>query len=74
MTINNLLPGVFDTDRVRTTSAGAAKKSGKTVEEVMAARRATIPAQRFGTADEFGAVCAFMCSAHGAYLTGRAFC
>jgi len=37
----------------------------------MAARRASIPAQRFGTADEFGAVCAFMCSAHGAYLTGQ---
>jgi 3-oxoacyl-[acyl-carrier protein] reductase len=71
VTINNLLPGVFDTDRVRSTSAGAAKKSGKTVEEVMAARRASIPAQRFGTADEFGAVCAFMCSAHGAYLTGQ---
>jgi 3-oxoacyl-[acyl-carrier protein] reductase len=71
VTINNLLPGVFDTDRVRSTSAGAAKKSGKTVEEVMAARQATIPAQRFGTADEFGAVCAFMCSAHAAYLSGQ---
>jgi 3-oxoacyl-[acyl-carrier protein] reductase len=71
VTINNLLPGVFDTDRVRSTSLGAAQKSGKTVEEVMAARRATIPAQRFGTADEFGAFCAFICSLQAGYLTGQ---
>jgi 3-oxoacyl-[acyl-carrier protein] reductase len=71
VTINNLLPGVFDTDRVRSTSLGAAQKSGKTVEEVMAARRATIPAQRFGTADEFGAFCAFICSVQAGYLTGQ---
>jgi len=71
VTINNLLPGVFDTDRVRTTSAGAAAKTGKPVEEILAARRATIPARRFGTPDEFGAVCAFMCSAQAAYLTGQ---
>ena len=71
VTINNLLPGVFDTDRVRGTSAGAAAKLGKTVEEVLAQRRATIPARRFGTADEFGAFCAFMCSAQAGYLTGQ---
>jgi 3-oxoacyl-[acyl-carrier protein] reductase len=71
VTINNLLPGVFDTDRVRNTSMGAAAKLGKTVEEVLAQRRATIPAKRFGTADEFGAFCAFMCSAHASYLTGQ---
>lgn len=71
VTINNLLPGVFDTDRVRSTSIGAAQKSGKTVEEVMAQRQKTIPAQRFGTPDEFGAFCAFMCSAHAGYLTGQ---
>jgi 3-oxoacyl-[acyl-carrier protein] reductase len=71
VTINNLLPGVFDTDRVRSTSIGAAAKSGKPVEEILAARRATIPAGRFGTPDEFGAVCAFMCSAQAAYLTGQ---
>jgi 3-oxoacyl-[acyl-carrier protein] reductase len=71
VTINNLLPGVFDTDRVRSTSMGAAAKLGKTVEAVLAQRRATIPAQRFGTADEFGAFCAFICSAHAAYLTGQ---
>ena len=71
VTINNLLPGVFDTDRVRTTSIGAAAKSGKTLDEVLDQRRQTIPAQRFGTADEFGAFCAFMCSAHAGYLTGQ---
>ena len=71
VTINNLLPGVFDTDRVRTTSVGAAAKAGKPVEEILAARRATIPARRFGTPEEFGAVCAFMCSAQAAYLTGQ---
>jgi 3-oxoacyl-[acyl-carrier protein] reductase len=71
VTVNNLLPGVFDTDRVRSTSAGAAAKLGKTVDQVLAQRRATIPAQRFGTADEFGAFCAFMCSAQAGYLTGQ---
>jgi 3-oxoacyl-[acyl-carrier protein] reductase len=71
VTLNNLLPGVFDTDRVRGTSAGTAAKLGKTVEEVLAQRRATIPARRFGTPDEFGAFCAFMCSAQAGYLTGQ---
>jgi 3-oxoacyl-[acyl-carrier protein] reductase len=71
VTINNLLPGVFDTDRVRSTSVGTAAKLGKTVEEVLAQRRATIPAKRFGTAEEFGAFCAFMCSAQAGYLTGQ---
>ena len=71
VTLNNLLPGVFDTDRVRTTSVGTAAKLGKTVEEVLAQRRETIPARRFGTADEFGAFCAFMCSAQAGYLTGQ---
>ena len=71
VTINNLLPGVFDTDRVRNTAMGTAAKLGKTVEEVLAQRRATIPAKRFGTSEEFGAFCAFMCSAHAAYLTGQ---
>ena len=71
VTINNLLPGVFDTDRVRNTSIGTAAKLGKSVEEVLAQRQAAIPAKRFGTADEFGAFCAFMCSAQAAYLTGQ---
>jgi NAD(P)-dependent dehydrogenase (short-subunit alcohol dehydrogenase family) len=55
VTINNLLPGVFDTDRIKATMEGAAKKTGKTPEEVMAARLATIPANRLGTPAEFGA-------------------
>jgi 3-oxoacyl-[acyl-carrier protein] reductase len=71
VTLNNLLPGVFDTDRVRNTSVGAAAKSGKTLEEVLDQRRQTIPTRRFGTPDEFGTVCAFMCSAQAGYLTGQ---
>ena len=71
VTINNLLPGVFDTDRLRTTMQGAAAKSGQPVEALLGKRRAGIPAARFGTADEFGAVCAFLCSAQAGYLTGQ---
>ena len=71
VTINNLLPGYFDTDRVRTTSAAAAAKAGKTVQEVIDARRLAIPAQRLGTSEEFGRTCAFLCSAHAGYITGQ---
>lgn len=71
VTINNLLPGWFDTDRVRTTMQAAAAKSGQSVEAVMDKRRAGIPAQRLGQADEFGAFCAFLCSRHAGYLTGQ---
>ncbi len=71
VTINNLLPGPFDTDRLAATMSGAAKAAGKTIEEVKEARRKLNPAQRFGTAAEFGAVCAFMCSAHAGYMTGQ---
>jgi 3-oxoacyl-[acyl-carrier protein] reductase len=71
VTINNLLPGAFDTDRLRTTVGGAAKQAGKSVEAVMEARRQAIPARRFGTADEFGAACAFLCSAQAGYITGQ---
>lgn len=71
VTINALLPGPFDTDRLRTTLAGAARAAGKSVEDVAAARRDAIPAQRFGTAEEFGAVCAFLCSAHAGYINGQ---
>ena len=71
VTINNLLPGFFDTDRIRTTMAGAAAKTGKSVDELLAARRSAIPAQRLGSADEFGAACAFLCSAHAGYITGQ---
>lgn len=71
VTINNLLPGSFDTDRIRKTMEGAAAKSGQSIDAVLAKREQAIPAQRLGTADEFGAVCAFLCSVHAAYLTGQ---
>jgi 3-oxoacyl-[acyl-carrier protein] reductase len=71
VTINNLLPGAFDTDRLRGTAAGAAKAQGKTIDELLAVRRKAIPAGRFGNADEFGATCAFLCSVHGGYITGQ---
>lgn len=71
VTINNLLPGVFDTDRIHTTTRAQAQKSGKTEDEIVAARLASVPARRLGTADEFGAMCAFLCSAHASYLTGQ---
>jgi len=71
VTINNLLPGWFDTDRIRATMQAAAAKSGQSVEAMIDKRRAGIPAQRMGRADEFGAFCAFLCSAQAAYLTGQ---
>jgi 3-oxoacyl-[acyl-carrier protein] reductase len=71
VTINNLLPGAFDTDRLRKTMQGAADKSGQAIEAIAAARAKGIPAQRFGSAEEFGALCAFVCSVHAGYLTGQ---
>ena len=71
VTINNLLPGAFDTDRLKGTMQGAAAKSGQPLEALMDARRKNIPAQRFGTPAEFGAICAFLCSTHAAYMTGQ---
>ena len=71
VTINNLLPGTFDTDRLKVTMGGAAKRSGQPLEVVMDARRKTIPAQRFGTAQEFGEICAFLCSMRASYMTGQ---
>jgi 3-oxoacyl-[acyl-carrier protein] reductase len=71
VTINNLLPGAFDTDRLRKTFAAGAAKAGLGVDEVAAKRRAAIPAQRFGTAAEFGAICAMLCSEQAGYLTGQ---
>jgi 3-oxoacyl-[acyl-carrier protein] reductase len=71
VTLNNLLPGAFDTDRLRKTLAAGAAKSGVPADEVAAKRRAGIPAQRFGTAAEFGALCAMLCSQQAGYLTGQ---
>ena len=71
VTINNLLPGAFDTDRLKSTMVGAAKKTGQSLEAVIDARRKSIPAQRLGQPDEFGATCAFLCSAHASYITAQ---
>ncbi len=71
VTINALLPGPFDTDRLGITMAGAAKASGQTLEAVMAQRAAQNPAGRFGSKEEFGAACAFLCSVHAGYITGQ---
>jgi 3-oxoacyl-[acyl-carrier protein] reductase len=71
VTFNNLLPGKFDTDRLKSTQASAAAKAGKALEDIRAAHQAQIPAQRFGTPQEFGAICAFLCSVQGGYLNGQ---
>jgi 3-oxoacyl-[acyl-carrier protein] reductase len=71
VTINNLLPGPFDTDRLNAMLAASAKAAGKELDQVREARRLQNPAQRFGTAAEFGAFCAFLCSRHAGYLTGQ---
>lgn len=71
VTINNLLPGKFDTDRLAATHQAAASKSGKAVGDIRSTQAAQIPAQRFGNADEFGAICAFLCSQHAGYMTGQ---
>jgi 3-oxoacyl-[acyl-carrier protein] reductase len=71
VTINNLLPGPFDTDRLRGTMAGVAKQAGQSLDAVLEQRRSQNPSQRFGTAQEFGAICAFLCSVHAGYMTGQ---
>jgi 3-oxoacyl-[acyl-carrier protein] reductase len=71
VTLNNLLPGKFDTDRIATTLQAAAAKTGKSVDDIRRAQQAQIPAGRYGTPDEFGAICAFLCSQQAAYITGQ---
>ena len=71
VTINNLLPGAFDTDRLKGTMKGASEKTGQPVEAIAEARKKTIPAQRFGHPQEFGDTCAFLCSAQASYITGQ---
>ncbi len=71
VTINNLLPGLFDTDRIKTTMAASAAAAGKTVDEMRARRTQELPARRLGQPDEFGAACAFLCSVHAGYITGQ---
>jgi 3-oxoacyl-[acyl-carrier protein] reductase len=71
VTINFLLPGTFETDRLRFNIEANAKSKGISFDQAKAERMATIPAKRFGTPDEFGATCAFLCSAQAGYLTGQ---
>lgn len=73
VTINNILPGRFDTDRLRGGFAFAAGKSGKSEEDVAAAAAAAIPAKRFGQPEEFGELCAYICSVQASYITGQNF-
>jgi len=71
VTINGLLPGSFDTDRLRCGFQRAAQLSGRDEEGLVEAGKQEIPAGRFGSAEEFGAFCAFLCSAQAGYLTGQ---
>jgi len=69
--MNNLLPGIHDTDRATALDTGAAKAAGIDMAQARTNREATIPAGRYGTAAEFGATCAFMCSQHAGFMVGQ---
>jgi 3-oxoacyl-[acyl-carrier protein] reductase len=71
VTINNLLPGSFDTARMQIGRTAAARRAQISEEEVAARSLAAIPAKRFGTSQEFGQTCAFLCSVHAGYITGQ---
>jgi 3-oxoacyl-[acyl-carrier protein] reductase len=71
VTINNLLPGPFATDRLRATVEAAARMSGRTLEAEQAEWEARSPAGRFGDPTEFGRACAFLCSSHAGYINGQ---
>jgi 3-oxoacyl-[acyl-carrier protein] reductase len=71
VTINNLLPGAFDTDRLRANIEAEARSKGEAVEVARARRIASIPAGRLGTPEEFGAACAYLCSVQAGYVTGQ---
>ncbi len=71
VTINNMLPGFFDTDRFRTTMTARAKAAGIDVDKAIAAAREAVPAGRVGVAAEFGATCAFLCSTHASFIVGQ---
>ena len=71
VTINCLLPGTFDTERLASNIAANAKAKGIPYDQAKAERTATVPAKRFGSPDEFGAACAFLCSAQAGYITGQ---
>ncbi|MBT0956332.1 SDR family oxidoreductase [Alphaproteobacteria bacterium KMM 3653] len=71
VTINNLLPGIHATDRAVSLDTGVAEAQGITLEEAAVQRQAGIPARRYGTAAEFGAMCAFLCSQHAGFIVGQ---
>jgi 3-oxoacyl-[acyl-carrier protein] reductase len=71
VTINNILPGRFDTDRLRKNLAFNAQRTGRSVEEVERGHKAAVPMKRFGDPHEFGELCAFICSAQAGYMTGQ---
>jgi 3-oxoacyl-[acyl-carrier protein] reductase len=71
VTINNLLPGAFDTERLRANFAFNAQAAGKTPEEMAQLRRDATPARRFGTPEEFGDACAYLCSTQAGFITGQ---
>ncbi|WP_371037822.1 MULTISPECIES: SDR family oxidoreductase [unclassified Rhodosalinus] len=71
VTINNLLPGIHATDRAVALDTGVAGKEDITLEEARRRREATIPAGRYGTKEEFGAACAFLCSQHAGFIVGQ---
>jgi len=71
VTVNNLLPGRMDTDRLRSSFERTARASGETVDAVRTRQSDEVPAGRLGTAEEFGQVCAFLCSVHAGYITGQ---
>ena len=71
VTINNLLPGPFNTDRLQGVAAGQAKATGTPVDEILKKRAAENPSGRFGEPDEFGQACAFLCGARSGYITGQ---
>ena len=71
VTINNLLPGPFDTDRMRVPARARAKAAGVSEDEMLATAIASVPAGRLGRPTEFGALCAFIASAHAGFITGQ---
>jgi 3-oxoacyl-[acyl-carrier protein] reductase len=73
VTINFILPGAFDTDRLNVTLEGNAKRQNITFEQARMNRINTVPAKRLGTKEEFGATCAFLCSEQAGYITGQNF-
>ncbi len=71
VTINNLLPGIHDTDRAAALDGGVVASKGISMDAARALRMADIPARRYGTAEEFGAACAFLCSQHAGFIVGQ---